>query len=168
MTDNQLDLLKADITTNTDPVVISALAEGAHGTIAAWYNQLASPDFWRFRSAVPVNGPGGIYNATDWGEWEGLTDAERGGLAMLWRDGSFYPIPDGIRDGLNELLTGAGVTKNAILEVISIKAKYGERVLAIPSTGLGGGNGSDRLAAATPTYEGDITANDVALALQRP
>ena len=54
LTTAQKTTLKADILANANQTVIDALAAGAHNAIAAWYNQLASPDFYVFRTLVPL------------------------------------------------------------------------------------------------------------------
>ncbi len=44
--------LKADIEANSDPTVVAALQDGANQVIADWYNQIAAPEFWVWRTAI--------------------------------------------------------------------------------------------------------------------
>ena len=159
LTADQLQTLKTDIQANSGPggdfETIPDTPDGDQA-IADLYNETASPDFWVIRTSVEVDD---MISGIDFDEYLLLGDANRDGIDLLMRNGTYNPAPENARDALVSLLpAGTAVnTRNGILDVSVRLATRGESVLSTPATGPAGGDGSAKTSSALLTHEGDIT-----------
>lgn len=165
LTDAQLATFKADILANTDPAVVTALGNGDAGSIAAWYNLDASPDFWAWKEKLPEED---IYrltspNATtwDWTFFAGMTGGEQNAWArMLGPSACLEMSLPQVRSGLDAIYSGpqGGADANAHIKAMGRElASNAEKLFA-----SGTGSTADP---ATRTFTGLISHSDVSAAL---
>ena len=196
LTAAQLATWKTDITANTNTVLIGDVPtaintlninNGDHAfAIAAWYNGLASPDFFGNYHNVPASA---VMNAVTWKNFT-PTDAVptdtslnvdihqgRTLLAQSYQfnlqtmlvgrdiiDATKASIVGGLKDCLNTNIptgaSGAGQKCgwSAVQTILCRKGSRIEKLLADTS----GGTGADNTHAATFTFEGNVTDTDLA------
>lgn len=165
LTAEQLQALKTDILANTAPEVVQALADGANGVIADWYNQPASPAFYVFKNFVSEMDIKD--NGIDWAEHLTLTEVELIVFGKLTADGGFNPEVETVREGLAAIFNGPQQvnTRTNILALSVRQANYAEKLFSTPGTGPAAGNGSAATQAALAVFAGDLTFRDVVDAL---
>lgn len=148
LSEAQLVTFGTHIRANTDPVIVAALAAGNYTVIAGWYNQEASPPVpvwktsvsvdeanngivWTEFMAVPVLGGddlAGLKLAIE----QGTTYArQNAALEQLFRNGSFDPSLQSIRDSLSVIFAGDEETIAALLAL----AKENARNIEVVFTG---------------------------------
>lgn len=154
LTPAQLATLKTAI--NADPVLaaIPNTPDGAF-TIADAFNAFASPDFWVYRTNVPITEIGDAINAT---ELVGLTALNLQRLQAMTGDlsgGSINAAVDDRRAGFDQIFSGAGgnTTRPALAVVWRRRAKRVEKLFA---TGTGSTGQPAKMA-----FEGSISYQDV-------
>lgn len=159
LTSAQLVTLKADIL--ADPVLNSfPMTPDGAVDIALAYNQFAVPDFWVFRTNVPIKEVGDAFNGT---ELAGLTTAnnERLQTVALYSTVINASLANR-RQFFNDIFSGAGGTNTrANLEVLwRRKARRIEKLFA---TGTG-----STASPATLVFEGSVTHTQVQQARELP
>ena len=161
LTPARMTALKAHIIANTDPFVVTALAEGGHAGIAEWYSGIASPSFTVWRSTVGSNEIINSITFSGAGGFIARTAGERETFLMLLARGSIEPWRANIRQAFSDIFSGAGTgapeTRTALLAVSKRLANNIEKLFAT-------GTGSDA-SPATLTYEGPIYYSDISEAL---
>ena len=160
LTDTQRTALTTDISGNTDPIILQAIADGNTGVIADWYNGTASPDFWILKRDVGVDA---IVGAMDWATDYTAFKDDINAIRFLLDNGTYDPQPVGAREALNEVFSGAAATKSNVLSAATRLATYAEKLFAVTTTGPGGGDGSSQGASAIAEFIGNITFQDVIL-----
>jgi hypothetical protein len=191
LTNAQLQTLKTDIA--ADPV-LNALPRNGDGyfATAAAYNALVSPNFFVFRTNVPVDEiqdqivwANFTPNVTDFSTGFGTTVAysnaallcqgKQFNLQMLMTrtnnliNASKQKIRDGLQDALTNIPSGNNGNARqggwaSVQTILARLATRGEKLFA----NTGGGNGSTALLAATMVVEGLISAADVERARELP
>jgi len=162
----QLATFKTHLDANTDPVIVQALQDGTNIVIADWYNGVASPDVWVFKSSVTAKE---LRDAFDWNEvltGSPINDLSRWGFDNLLKEGSVDPSLVNTRNALNQIFTGQSTTKLNVLNASTRKASIIESLFIQTATGPGGGDGTTQMGSAIADFEGDISRLDVAAALK--
>lgn len=172
MTPEQLPVFKAHILANTDPVVVQAVADGAHNAIAAWYNEDTNPPVSVWKTSVSVDDAN---DAIDWTEYmsvpvlglpdlagtkraieQGTTYArQNNALNQLLRNGDFNPSLQTIRDALGVIFSG---DPNTIAALLALAKETANRVEEVFVSGPVQG-------AFIRAFIGDTNANEVSAAL---
>ena len=192
MTPAQLTTLAADIATNgaTAPGTAGPISGLAHTSdnafaVAAWYSQVAAPDYFVWRNDTPVddildNVTWANYTPTDapdntntWNNRAFAANLKQINLGYLTR-GSFDATKKNLRAGLNDATTGlltgaAGASRSggwaAILPFLSEKATNVEKLFAFDDgAGVGNTTTDPRGAATNPdarAYFGELALDDV-------
>ena len=173
--------LKNAISTTPILAAYPNTADG-HADLAALLNKVASPEFWVWASDVNVQEIRARIT------WANLTPLDVPDGTAAWTNralqchgkqfaiqlivpmiGTFSATDANIRAGLQDALTGVrsgaggaslGAGWAAVQGALARLARSGERVLANTTSG----NGSTKPLAATMTFEGELTPDDVALA----
>ena len=161
LTTDQLTTLGNHIQANQ--AVAAALAAGNLGDIRDWYNGTASPEFWVLKNNLDVDT---AIEAVDWAADYAAIKDDMQTFLLLFRNGSYPTAGAGARAALNEVLSGASDSKQAILAAATRKATEAETLFAVDATGPGGGDGSAPMQSANTVFTGDITTQDVDLALE--
>ncbi len=156
LTPAQLVAFKADLDTNTDPVIVQSLIAGTGVVTAEWYSGDASPDYWVWRSDVTRQE---IKNVLNWTEYINVIPGGQGAFMLLIEDGSVDAGKANIRQGFNDIFSSAPISKVAL---IALAKRFSNRIEKLLATG---GNG-DEATPATLSYEGTIDRLDVAEALK--
>jgi hypothetical protein len=151
----QLVTLKAAILAETDAAFVVARTEGATGEMAAFYNVVAAPAFYVWRSTYT---PQDIATAIDKGitQLDGLTASKRDSL-LWWAERSHDMRLAESQAAVNDLCGSQNTLKGAITDAGKRTLLRGERLFA-------SGTGSLAAPGAT-TYEGSISNDDVVRAL---
>ena len=159
LTTAQLATLRTHILANTDPAVVSALANGNDNEIARIYSLTASPVFVVWRTNVGIAETGAKFVGS---EWAGMTSANHTRLQTVaqWAAGGYNASLADIRAMFDDIWSGAGGTNTraALLALWKRNALLVERVFA---TGTG--------STATPgllVYEGTVSGDEVGRALR--
>lgn len=180
----QLQALKAAIL--ADPVLAAQpqTDDGAYA-VAELLNAKASPDYWLWNTAAPVQG---ILDAVTWINYTPndapdntvtyqnrcmLTQTKQMNLQLMLQgresiDASRSAIRSGLNDATSSLPTGAnGALRSGgwgnIVVTLRRLATYAEKVLAIPATGIGndGGARGTTTNPDKPGWEGRLSYQDV-------
>ena len=162
----QSQTLKADIL--ADPVLAAQpqTADGAFA-IAATYNQIAAPDFWVWRSAVPqheiVGAPSLDGTVWSWTSYINRSQGERDGWREMFADtGGINASRPNVRQGLADIFSGlSGAGQRAHL--LAIGRRLSTRAEKLFATGTG-----TTATPATMTAEGSLTYQDVLTARSLP
>jgi hypothetical protein len=160
MTPQQIATLKADILSNQDPAVITALANGDSGTVAEWYNQTSSPSFTVWKTLVSEDEI--MQNGFDWVRVDNLSV----GKARIWEwmfgnaSRAINPSKANVRLGIDETWKGTAADLAVRAAVYVHCKRLASRVEKLFATGTG----SDETPA-TMAIEGPISINDISEAL---
>jgi hypothetical protein len=151
LTPAQLTALQASIAADS---TLSALPhdDDSAFTIAAAYNQLASPAFRVWRSDIPTKD---VKKVIVWTEYIGRSVGERDAFTLMISNGVVNAADANVRQGFNDIFSGpSGVTTRANLTALAKRdATRAEKLFAT-------GTGSDA-APATMTFEGTLSYRDV-------
>lgn len=153
----QLQTLKAAI---ADDPALAAKPMNSDGAfdIAAALNQVASPDYWVWRTTVPVDEI--MLNGFDWTRVDNLTV----GKARIWewmaRLGFIKPNQANVRAGVLATFSAAGdlANRNAVFSHCQRLATRAEKLFA---SGAGTSTTDQGVGPATLTFEGSISYQDV-------
>jgi hypothetical protein len=155
----QLQQLKADMA--ADPVFGSMPKTVASATtIAAVYNQTASPDWWVWRTSVSqseiVGAPSPDATSWSWTAYIGRSQGERDAWREMFADaGAINPSLDNVRQGLADIFSGTtGTAQRAHL--LAIGRRKASRVEKLLSTGTGSTASPAKLG-----WEGALIFSDV-------
>jgi hypothetical protein len=162
LNDSQLVALSNDIAFHIEPVITDALNKGDNNAIVDWYNSVASPDFWVFKSLVDVKD---ILGSMDWATDYATFQSDVPAMSLLFTSGQYDPQTVQARDALNAIFAGASATKAAILAASVRTASNIEKLFATTTTGPGGGNGSLSTQSAIAVFSGTIDRRDVRAAV---
>lgn len=191
LTTAQLQTLKADIAANTNTINGVQIKDmpnsgDANFAVASWYSQVASPDFFVFRSNVPTA------EIFDQVTWANFTPADVPDNTVVWSNrslacqgkqfnlqillqgqGSFNAGRITQRAGLNDATTnlpsGAGGASRSggwatILNILRRQALRIEKLFAVQTSGVGV-NAGDALGATTNpallVFEGIVSGTDI-------
>lgn len=158
LTTAQLQALKADILLDGALASLPNNSDAAF-TIAAAYNQLASPNFTVWRTDVPVKD---AKKATVWTEYIGRSQGERDAYQFMLSNGILDASDTNIRQGITDIFSGpTGANTRAALTAIAKRfATRAEKLFAT-------GTGSDA-APAVMSFEGTLSFQDVEQARNLP
>lgn len=176
LTPAQLQTLKTDIAANTATVQFGGeavqirnlpLNDDANFEIAAWYNGVAAPDFWVWRTNVSREE---IYNSTspdsttwNWTTYKNQAVAEQNAwVQMFMGDRANFSQPN-LRAGIAAIFTGsaqANAQRDHCLAMGRRKSTRAEKLLA---TGTGSGG-----TPATTGFEGNLSFGQVSQARNLP
>lgn len=189
----QLTALANDIAANTATVTLNTGVQSAMNTIAhtvdnaytvaAWYNQPASPAFFGNYASVPLAQVKGAVS------WKNLTPADAPDGTTTWTnrslacqgqqfnlqmlitpagaqntlDATQQNVLQGLKDALNSVPSGVGGASqsagwNAVQKVLCRTGTYAEKLFADTTNGTGADNTH---AASFGPFEGAIAAKDV-------
>lgn len=165
LTNNQLATLKTAINSETDPIVTDALSVGSHNVIADFYNGDSTFVVWKtlLTEHEIVSNVSPEATTWDWVAYIATSTAEK----MAWErifNGTYSidPSKDQTRSGIAAIFSGAGNAAQRT-HLLAVAKRNATRAEALYATGTG--------TTATPgklTFEGVITHNDVANALNLP
>jgi aspartokinase len=138
LTAPQTQTLADDLTANTDPVVVAALAAGENNTLVSWYNGQASPDFylWRTRMAVQEMRE----EHYDWSEVVSqLTTNELLSLRELTNQEALDPSRPTVRDAFAAIFSGPQTvnTRTSLLAAAKRTGTNAQQLFADTSGGDG-------------------------------
>ena len=156
----QLAALTADLAANTATVLINGVAtpinavpHGAQNaqTVADWYNQTASPDYWIWRGAVSQleivsnKTPAPDNTVWSWPAYIARTQGERDGWREMFADTGYIDFyRDNVRQGLADIFSGtannAGAQRAHLLRIGRTQATYAQKLFAVAVTVNGNGN----------------------------
>lgn len=176
LTPAQLQAIKTDIAANTATVQFGGeavqirnlpLNDDANFAIAAWYNGVAAPDFWVWRTNVSREE---IYNSTspdattwNWTTYKNQAVAEQNAwVQMFMGDRANFSQPN-LRAGIAAIFTGsaqANAQRDHCLAMGRRKATRAEKLLA---TGTGSSG-----TPATMGFEGNLSFGQVSQARNLP
>ena len=131
LTEEQIATFSTDIETNTDPVIVQALAEGNNNAIRDWYNGQASPDFYLWRTSMAV-----AEIREQHLNWEevvtSLTTNGLLSLLVLTQQESVDPSRESIRGAFAAIFSGPNLaaTRTALLAAATRLASYAQRLFA--------------------------------------
>lgn len=154
LTPAQIQTLRTDIL--ADPAFASVPNnDDGHFAIAAAYNQQASPNFTVWKTSVFTKD---VFDGLNWTEFIARSAGERDAFTLMMRNGVINPSRPNIRQGLNDIFSGAGGanTRTALLAIFKRLTTRAEKLFAA-------GTGSDATPA-TMTFEGSLSYQDVAVA----
>ncbi len=160
----QYATLKANILATPELADQPMNADG-HFAIRAYYTQVASPDYFVFRTTVPVTEI--MRNGFDWTRIDNLTV----GKARIWEfmtiAGSIDPSQANVRAGILATFGTAGdlAMRTAIFAHCQRKANRGEKLLA---TGAGTTISEQGIGPASMTFEGTFSLQDIEIARNLP
>lgn len=162
LTDAQIAVFSADIYANTDPYVVEQLAAGGHGGVLNWYNGLATPAYYVWKTNISTTD---IFNAVVWSGTGGFISrsaGERDGFIALTARGNVDPSRANIRQALADIFSGVGQaavdTRAAITAVSKRQATNIEKLFAV---------GSGTLASPSDlVVQGQLVVEDVVRAIQ--
>ncbi len=179
LTSGQLATLKADIAANNTTIVVGGVSTAikdlpnngdVNVEIANWYNGLASPDYWVWKSFVRDQD---IYSmpsvdATTW-SWS-IYIARSQGERDAWRQmvnmaGGVNPSLANVRAGVADIFSGAGgaAQRTHLLTIGRRTATFAEKLLAAATVG-GVGNRGITSNPDTLAFEGSVTGADITAA----
>lgn len=122
LTSEQKTALKADIAANTNVIAsgqyagtqVNAVPNGpdGHFAIAAWYNAKATPDFFIYRTRVPMNEI--MLNGFDWTRVDNLSVGKSRIWEWMFDSGGQYIDPSkvNVRAGINAVWVGTQADLN--------------------------------------------------------
>lgn len=168
MTPAQLATLAAHIRANTDPAVVTALANGADNELARLYNLPAVPAYYLKRTSLSrheiLTGTSDDGTTFAWagGAYITRSQGERDAFREMFNStGSVNPSLPSITAAFNDIFSGSGGAGNRahIVAMSRRTANVVEKALAVSGAGT-------KAAPAVAGYEGEITSDDVASALR--
>lgn len=149
LTDSQKAALHSDMM--AVPELATAIATGDDPAIADYYNQLAAPDFYVWRTAI---WPSEYREAIVWTEVDQLLDGKA--RIFEWITNRLASPIDAskpnIRQGIQDAFSAAASTRAALIAIAKRKASRAEKLLA---TGTG-----SQAVPATMGYEGPMSYTD--------
>jgi hypothetical protein len=151
----QFQALKTAILAETDPTFVAYRTQGATGAMASFFNELASPVFYVWRSNYTSEQ---IATAIDNGitQLDALTASKRDSL-LWWADRSHDMTLATAQAAVNDLCGSQNMLKAAVLDGGKRALLRGEKLFS---------SGTGSLAApGFTTYEGSISNADVVSAL---
>jgi hypothetical protein len=162
LTTQQLTLLKADIAAHPVYGSLAHTGENAY-TIAAGYNQIASPDFWVWRTTLAEQE---VYEATspdgtswNWATYKAQTVQDRDSWARMFNPGVVNPSLAQTRAGWQAIFGGQGASQQQVNFLLALgreKASQAEQLLIVPSSGTG-----TTASPAVMGFQGNLTGSDV-------
>jgi len=160
MTTAQLATFKADIQANANQTVIDALAAGAHNTIAGWYNAQASPDFYIFRSLVPIDE---VSAAIELDDVANMTTGDNEKLKTIYsiRQGGVFASKLSDRTGFDDIFSAAA-GDDSQQALIALWKRLANNVEKLFAAGAGVGTVGDP---ADAVLEGNVSSGEVTAAL---
>lgn len=159
LTIQQKATIKTDIAANSD-LNSQPNTEPGDETIAALYNQLASPNFWVWKTSITedeiVGQPSTDSTLFSWTTFIGRSQGERDGWMRLFRSGKVNPALSNVQSAVNDIFSGAGGVsqRTHIFTCFRRKATRLEKLLA---TGTG-----STASPATLGFEGTVNLQDIA------
>lgn len=166
LTEADYATLKTDITVTNQAEFQQYLDPPNDGPIAEAYNAQANPDFWVWKTSL---GEKEIYETVNpdnskwnWATYKAQTVQDRDSWSQMFSPGEVDPSLQQTRDGWLAIFGGQGASQVQVNYLLSLSRRQARRIEALLHIL---GNGST----ATPgnmTFEGTITANDVAHALR--
>lgn len=162
----QKQVLKADIAAN--PTLSSKpLTAAGSQEIADFYNAMASPAHWAWRTSVSR---ADIYHSTspdattwDWTTYKNQSQGEQGAwIQMFMGDIANFALLN-LRNGVTAIFSGSGAQATQRAHIFAVARRLvntGEKLFAV-------GTGSTA-APATMTFEGNLTFSDVQEARELP
>lgn len=164
LTDAQLVTFKAHILANQDPYVVEQLAAGSHAGVGNWYNEIANPPFYVWRSGMSTTE---VFNAVTWSGTGGFiarSAGERDAFLALTARGMVDPSRANIRQAFGDIFSGTATAAVDTRAAISAAAKrLATNIEKLFATGTG--------TEATPAnlvFEGQLQYSDVTAALALP
>lgn len=173
---NQLAALKADIAANNVQIVIGGVTiaikdvpntPDQNAEIANWYNLVASPDYWVWKSFVRDQD---IYSSTtvdgttwSWTIFINRSQGERDGWRqMVNMAGGLNPSLAAVRQGVADIFSGAGGAAQRT-HLLTIGRRLSTNAEKLFAAATAGGVGQRGLAANpdTMTYEGALTGDNI-------
>lgn len=135
--------------------------------IAEAYNLQADPDFWVFLSSVNTDA---VRDSLDWtevlDETSGLTPAQQWGFDTLIHNGVYDPSKLNSRMALLSIFPAEMTNTRAnLLSDATRLATRAEALFATTASGPAGGNGSAQNKSAIASFEGQLSYQDVKLAM---
>ena len=157
MTPSQLTALKAAILADPTLSALPANSDGAF-EIARLLNLNATPDFFVWRTNVPINEI--MSNGFDWTRVDNLTI----GKARIWEWmvalGNINPSEPNVRAGVLAVFTTAGDLANRVA-VFGHSQRLATRAEKLLATGTGTTTTDQGVGPATMGYEGFLSYQDV-------
>ena len=168
----QLAALKAAIAANTAtingvPINALPLDDDASFAIAAWYNDIASPDFWVWKTAVArqeiydqVSPDGTSWN---WTTYKNQSATEQNAWVQMFMGDRANFSQDNLRAGVAAIFSGsaqANAQRDHCLAMGRRKATRAEKLFA---TGTGSGGSPAKM-----VIEGNLSLGDVSAARNLP
>ena len=158
----QLTQLKTDILANTDQQVVDGIANGDFGSIASWYNENASPDYFIYRDAVSSNEVRDVIDAQNIAD---ITDADRGrcvDLLAIRAERGFSGESATDRSAWDDIFSAASgdESQQAINALWSRLATNAEKVFSLST-----GSGANAANADTTEWQGYLSFAEVNNAL---
>ncbi len=135
----------------TVPELAAAIAAGDDPVIKDYYNAIASPDYYVWRTSIP---PEEYLEAMVWTELDTVSEGKRWEFdAMTGKQTRpLNAAKPNIRQGLTDVFNGSPGTRNALVVLAKRKARLAEKLLA---------TGTGTLASpATMGWEGPMTYTD--------
>ena len=131
----QLVVFRDDILTNTDPVVVTALANNDTAGIADWYNGDTSPGYYIYRGLIP---PEEMAIAIELADVANMVSADVERLVAFFtiRPGGFFSEKDSERAGFDDVLSAAAANQSQ-QEVEAIWRRWANNLEEIYAVGVG-------------------------------
>lgn len=165
MTPSQWAALGTAILVNTDPTVVELVRTQNDQVLADWYN--GNSAIWVWRSTTQESDifadPG-----FNWTLVDGLTQGKRDQWTWLFRRGYYNSPRANQRAAIVDVWSGTAPKLAVQAAVLGLSKRLASNVEAVFTTTTDAGAGANG-AQATPlnlTFEGAITANDIAHALR--
>lgn len=169
LTNAQKSVLATDIRANTNPTIVAALAIRNDRVITDFYNSVATPDFWLWKSDLKLQdiygltSPAPVNGTWNWTFYSGMNSGEQGSwLEMAGPTRSLNLTLSNIRNGITTVFKGpqgGDAQANHILALGRYQALLVEKLFA---TGTG--------SVASPglaVFQGPVEQLDLSDALNR-
>jgi len=160
---SQLVTFGNHIRNNPNPTVVQDLADGNNNGLADWYNQIATPDYWIFRSQVTADE---LSNSIDLQDVANITSADSDRVLKMFQlralsDSPFDGTNPRTRSAWDDVFSAAAGdnSQQAIDSLWRRLCTEGELVFALLS-GAGTNGDPD-----VTEFEGSLNSNDVTDAL---
>ena len=154
LTPGQVTTFKTDIDSNTNQLVINALAIGNNNGIVAWYNLDASPAFTVYKNLVPLEE---VSLAIELDDVADITPADSDRLIKFFalRPGGVFASNATDRDGFDDVFSAAAGddSQQALIALWKRLASHIEKLFA-----TGTGSAGDP---AVMGFEGPVSLQDV-------
>ena len=178
MNSSQLAILKTNLAANTATIGGVQIKDLEHTddnaqAIVDWYNVVASPDYWVWRTSVSeleftrgVSVDGTVWS---WTTYIGRSQGERDAWARLFMGGGSGSNPSlsNVRQGVADIFSGAGgaTQRTHLLTVARRKVTRGEKLFVAVATGPGNDDVANNRGNTTNPdllgFEGFVSRNDV-------